>query len=973
MRNKPAAADDNSLVNLFRPVLTALASSRPVAFACLATALPLAARAAQDPVMENVLADALPFVAGALAGLLAGVGGILAMRSRGGSTPAETVTADGAGPHLQPPWRDFFELSSDWLWQTDAALTFVDIPGAPPSPSIAPPGIIGRNWEDVVIPQLSPDFATAHRTTLERRGPITVALTLTSPTGERRHLELRGRPLFDSTGCFRGYCGIGRETSERARLESALERAEERFHAVLTHSADGYWEQDTNLRYTAVTARSGRLADLAAEHLLGSRRWDLPGVSQTDAPWADHIEQIRQIASFSNFVFSRRNAAGDDIWLSESGVPVFDERGLFAGYCGVTRDITAERARLLALQSRETHYRAVFDDAPSALAVIDTDGTWKSANAALGRTLGVAAETLVGRPLADFQPEDDARDGQTLRARILAGEPPPAGRETRFCHADGTERRCRETLAWQPATEDRPDAFVAVIEDITDRHATLVALQAAESRFRQLFDQAPEAMLVVQDNRIRLANLACRRLVCPPGMDGLDGLDPLELIHPDDRTMEAERLRHFLDDPTLEALPPLPVRYQRLDGRPLKIEASGIRLRLDGRDALLFVLRDVARWLSAEQVLRESRAMYRDVVESVNEILFQTNAAHRLTFLNRAWRHITGFDTRLSIGQSLLDFVVEDDRQRVEHELMSIRGGYADSARFEFRLRTQKSGPCWVEATVRPLRDSLDQSIGTSGTLDDITDRKNAEQSQRDLNVELETRVRVRTSQLEASNRELEAFSYSVSHDLRAPLRAIDGFAQIVAEDYGPYLDETGREYLQRIRAASQRMACLIDDLIDLARLTRQTMKREHVNLSQIAEQIVTELRLEDPDRIVDVHIEPNLYAAADRGLIRVALDNLLRNAWKFTGRRHDAQIRFHAEKRDRHLVYCISDNGAGFDMNFASKLFLPFHRMHGINEFAGTGIGLATVQRVILRHEGTIWAESTPEKGASFYFTLSH
>ena len=123
----------------------------------------------------------------------------------------------------------------------------------------------------------------------------------------------------------------------------------------------------------------------------------------------------------------------------------------------------------------------------------------------------------------------------------------------------------------------------------------------------------------------------------------------------------------------------------------------------------------------------------------------------------------------------------------------------------------------------------------------------------------------------------------------------------------------------------------------------------------------------------MDVHIEPNLYAAADRGLIRVALDNLLRNAWKFTGRRHDAQIRFHAEKRDRHLVYCISDNGAGFDMNFASKLFLPFHRMHGINEFAGTGIGLATVQRVILRHEGTIWAESTPEKGASFYFTLSH
>ena len=162
VRNKPAAADDNSLVNLFRPVLTALASSRPVAFACLATALPLAARAAQDPVMENVLADALPFFAGGLAGLLAGIGGILMMRRRGGGDVAPAASDDTIiGPQPNAAWRDFLEMSSDWLWQTDAALNFIDIPGAPPSPSIAPPGVVGRNWEDVVLPQLAPDFAAA--------------------------------------------------------------------------------------------------------------------------------------------------------------------------------------------------------------------------------------------------------------------------------------------------------------------------------------------------------------------------------------------------------------------------------------------------------------------------------------------------------------------------------------------------------------------------------------------------------------------------------------------------------------------------------------------------------------------------------------------------------------------------------------------------------------------------------------------
>jgi PAS domain S-box-containing protein len=392
-----------------------------------------------------------------------------------------------------------------------------------------------------------------------------------------------------------------------------------------------------------------------------------------------------------------------------------------------------------------------------------------------------------------------------------------------------------------------------------------------------------------------------------------------------------------------------------------------------GSPAVLYVLRDVARWLLAEQVLRESQAMYRDVVESVNEILFQTDADGRLTFLNRAWRNTTNFDTRLSIGQDLLDFVTEDDRGRVGHCLGAIREGYEEIGQFEFRLRTQAIGPRWVEATIRPLRDTYDRIVGSSGTLDDITVRKEAEQTQRNLNRELETRVRVRTAELEASNRELEAFSYSVSHDLRAPLRAIDGFAQIVAEDYAPRLDDIGREYLQRIRVATQRMARLIDDLIDLARLTRQSMRREQVNLSQLVDQILGELHQENPERCVETSVEPGLIVAADRALMRVALDNLLRNAWKFTNRREVAQIRFHAEMRDRQIVYCVSDNGAGFDMSFASKLFLPFHRLHGVSEFDGTGIGLATVQRVIQRHEGKVWAESTPDEGASFFFTLSH
>ncbi len=889
------------------------------------------------------------------------------------SAAAPPVAPRPAAPAATAPWRDFVELSTDWPWETDAALRFVAIPDAPAAPSIAPPDVTGRSWEDVVVPDLPPDFAIAHRDTLDRHGPIAVTLTRRSVTGELRYLEMRGRPVFDAAGRFQGYRGIGREVTERARLAADLERNEERIHALLAYSTDGYWEQDANLRYTTITASSGHLADLAAEDAVGARRWELPGESPDEAPWAEHIAQLKQIEPFSNLIFCRADHSGRVVWLSESGIPVFDRRGVFSGYCGTTRNITDKIVSRDRLERDEALFRALFDATPANLGRISADERWLQVNAAFAAFLGRQPAELRDTAADACLAAGDAAAGKALRARCLAGEIDHYSREARYHGADDTLRWCRESVRLIPGGDDGPPSFVVVVEDIsTVRHA-LDDRRAGEERYRQLFELSPEATLVCIDGQVHLSNAASRRLFGADATHRLEGVAMLSLLHPDDRAMEAARLQQFEAKPEQAGLAPLPLRYQRFDGESINAEATGVRMHFDGRPAVLYVLRDVARWLSAEQVLRESRAMYRDVVESVNEILFQTDGDGCVTFLNRAWRRTTGFDGRLSIGQSLLDFVAEDDRVRVEQRLRGIREGFDEIAQFEFRLRTHSEGLRWVEATIRPLRDTYDHVVGSSGTLDDITARKEAEQTQRDLNRELEARVRVRTAELEASNRELEAFSYSVSHDLRAPLRAIDGFAQIVAEDYAPRLDETGREYLQRIRVATQKMARLIDDLIDLARLTRQAMKREQVNLSQIVEQILSELRLEDPARLIETHVEPNLVAAADRQLIRVALENLLRNAWKFTSRRDVARIGFHAEMRDRQIVYCVTDNGAGFDMTFASKLFLPFHRLHGISEFAGTGIGLATVQRVIQRHEGRVWAQSVPDKGASFFFTLSH
>jgi light-regulated signal transduction histidine kinase (bacteriophytochrome) len=270
----------------------------------------------------------------------------------------------------------------------------------------------------------------------------------------------------------------------------------------------------------------------------------------------------------------------------------------------------------------------------------------------------------------------------------------------------------------------------------------------------------------------------------------------------------------------------------------------------------------------------------------------------------------------------------------------------------------------------RAYYDAAGKPVRLAGVAIDITDRKIAELEISRLNAELERRVQERTAQLEATNQELEAFAYSVSHDLRAPLRGIRGFSEVLLEHHASQLDVQGQELLGRACESAQRMNRLIDDLLKLSRIGRSELRWQPVNLNALAESIAAELRKAEPARAVEVAIEPNLRAEGDERLLGIVLDNLLGNAWKFTSHRPQARIEFGFTAKPEPAFF-VRDNGVGFDMAYAGKLFGVFQRLHSASEFPGTGIGLATVQRIIKRHCGHTWATGVVNQGATFYFTL--
>jgi PAS domain S-box-containing protein len=386
------------------------------------------------------------------------------------------------------------------------------------------------------------------------------------------------------------------------------------------------------------------------------------------------------------------------------------------------------------------------------------------------------------------------------------------------------------------------------------------------------------------------------------------------------------------------------------------------------------VVENIHKRKQSEEALRENEERLAGIINSAMDAVISVDEQQRIHLFNPAAALMFGMSATEAIGQPLEKLFPERFRKAHEGHISNFEQKGITAWRMgvmgEISGLRANGEEFPIEASIS--HTSLEGGKLYTMILHDITERHLAEKEIRQLNADLERRVEERTAELTAANRELDSFAYAVSHDLRAPLRAMSGFSQALAEDYASQLQGEAKVYLDQIDLASHKMSDLIDGLLVLSRSTRGELRYDTVDISVMAEQFLAEMQQLDPQRSVTVQVETGLRAQGDPRMIDLVLRNLLSNAWKYTGREQSANIRVYAEMRDGVNRFCVADNGAGFDMAHANRLFQPFQRLHRQEEFLGIGIGLATVQRIVHRHGGVIEARGEPGKGAVFCFTLS-
>lgn len=655
--------------------------------------------------------------------------------------------------------------------------------------------------------------------------------------------------------------------------------------------------------------------------------------------------------------FRIRTKNGDWRWILGRGKVVeLDQAGRAVRMAGSHTDITQRK-------QVEEHLRLITDNMADTISQMDATRSILYVSPSVKRAFGYEPAEMLGRSVVEQVHPDDVDRLLVTAREAIAAHAPSVLLEYRYHHANG------EYLWLESATRllyDEHGQFAGAIfasRDITERKRAEAALRKKTEELDQFFTLALDLLCIADtDGYFHRLNPQWE-VVLGYSLPELEGQRFIDLVHPDD---QASTLTAIGNLSAQKAVLNFVNRYRCKDGSYRWIEWRSYPMG----NLIYAAARDITERKQAEAKLRTSEARYRALVQSQIDLISRYLPDTTLTFVNEAYCKFYGKTPEELIGQSYLTMVAPGFHQQALKETENfvkdprpISGEYLN-----YRWDGQE---CWIHWILQGIVDDDGRLVEIQATGRDITPLKRAEEEIRKLNQELEQRVAERTAQLEAANRELEAFSYSVSHDLRAPLRAVDGYTRILEEDYQAILDAEGQRVCAVIRQQTQRMGELIDDLLAFSRLGRAQMEAASIDMTPLVTSVFQELTTPEDQARINFHLGPLPPAQGDPTMIRQVWLNLLANAIKFSARRERAIIEVSGCQAGGENIYSVRDNGAGFDMQYAAKLFGVFQRLHSEREFEGTGVGLALIQRIIHRHGGRVWAEGVVDQGAIFYFTV--
>ena len=645
-------------------------------------------------------------------------------------------------------------------------------------------------------------------------------------------------------------------------------------------------------------------------------------------------------------------------------------------------DTVADRdGRTFLLQRAQEHLRyseaakqaAIINSLPAHIALLDKDGVILSVNQAWGRFAGanalqnpnngIGANYLEICELAQGTGTNEAQLAAAGIRSVLAGSDMSFSFEY-ACHSPTQQRWFLMTVT--PLSDNTLGGAVVMHLNISERkQAENELLRLAEA-----IDATVDAIYLVDRASMRFVhvnNAACRML--KQSREELLALGPAGAL-----SIPEDELARTYDSIIASGKPSMAVEMlrQRNDGSQMWIELRREAQRSGDGWLIVTMVQDITNRKRVSDALAESDRRFSDMMANIDLLSIVIDPESRIIYCNDYLLALTGWRREDLLGEQFVDLMIPADLRDEVQDVHSAMVDDLPAARHhENEILTRSGERRLIRWSNTVLRSASGEMLGTASIGEDITERKRAEDEVLRLNADLERRVIKRTAALEAANNELEAFDYSISHDLKAPIRHIDGFSTMLIEEYGDRLDERGRSCLQRIQGAAHRMEQLVDDLLSLSLVSRGEMNRKDVDLSALAQQVCAGLRQVEPGRDVDCVVASGLAAHADAGLMRIVLENLIGNAQKFSAERNGAKIEFGSVTAESGPVYFVRDNGVGFDAAYADKLFAPFQRLHAQNEFTGTGIGLATVRRIIARHGGKVWAEGVVNQGATIHFTL--